>query len=251
MMHCLKSMAYQPKKDIDSKDKTIITVSKINGKDDKGDYTNYMFDLFDPTTKIMKIGMVIKRGDDIFYKEDPGMETVEKITKAELLKKLPLESELDSTTSKYTGDLSQIKELIVEIKSLCKDEKDKIYLKNDSLDKKNTSQSIDNKVKKSTTEMTMKNLKEPVYNKIQQPTNLDDNSSLNKLLLENKIMKNNIINKNNNGLNNSENFINYNNNQKKVNTCSSIYDDLNLREQELLNEQSLLSTMIEESGIKI
>ena len=126
MMHCLKSMAYQPKKDIDSKDKTIITVSKINGKDDKGDYTNYMFDLFDPTTKIMKIGMVIKRGDDIFYKEDPGMETVEKITKAELLKKLPLESELDSTTSKYTGDLSQIKELIVEIKSLCKDEKDKI-----------------------------------------------------------------------------------------------------------------------------
>ena len=64
-------------------------------------------------------------------------------------------------------------------------------------------------------------------------------------------MKNNIINKNNNGLNNSENFINYNNNQKKVNTCSSIYDDLNLREQELLNEQSLLSTMIEESGIKI
>lgn len=251
MMHCLKSMASQPEKD--SKDKTIITVSKINGEDDKGDYTNYMFDLFDPTTKIMKIGMVIKRGDDIFYKEDPGMETVEKITKAELLKKLPLESELDSATSNYIGNLSQMKELIVEIKSLCKDEKDKIYLKNDSLDKKNTSQSIDDK-------MTMKNLKEPVYNKIQQPTNLDYNNFLNKLFVDSQKNKNNIINKNqyNNGLNNFKNFINNNNkdnlnNQKKANeqSYSSIYDDLNLREQELLNEQSLLSTMIEESGIKI
>ena len=254
MMHCLKSMTSQPKQDKESIGKTIITVSKINGKDDKGEYINYMFDMFDPKTKIMKIGMVIKRGDDIFYKEDPGMETVAKITKTQLLQKLPSESGLDGTKSNYIGDLSQMKELIVGIKSLCKDEKDKIYLKNESLDRDENSQMID-KEQRTTETKTMENLKELDRNKMQKPTNLVYyNNFLKNLFANSKTNKNNVINKNkyNNTLNNFKNFnIKNNLNNQKKTKIHPIYDDLYLKEQELLNAQSQLSTMIKNSGIEL
>ena len=131
LFHWISSLTNQPllQKDVNKK---IITVTFMN-KDHKGkasdntgdkdedidNFQNIAFDIFDPKTEQMKMGTIIKKGEKIYYKEDPGIAEFKVISAEELLMKLDAKSLQNEDIEKhYIGDCWPMRKMLYCIQKM-------------------------------------------------------------------------------------------------------------------------------------
>ena len=124
LFHWISSLTNQPilKTDLDKK---VVTVTFMDG-DDNGKvfdeidgFCNVSFDVYDPKTRQIKMGTIVRKGEKIYYKEDPGLEEFTVISAEDLLKKLNVESlQGKDIESEYVGDCWQMRKMLYFVQRL-------------------------------------------------------------------------------------------------------------------------------------
>ena len=101
--------------DADNKDRPHDDTDKDN--EEIYNFQNISFDIFDPKTKRMKMGTIIRKGEKIYYKEDPGLEDFKVISAEELLTRLDVRTDKD-IEEQYTGDCWRMRKMLYFIQQL-------------------------------------------------------------------------------------------------------------------------------------
>ena len=124
LFHWISSLTNQPilKTDLDKK---VVTVTFMDG-DDNGKvfdeidgFCNVSFDVYDPKTRQIKMGTIVRKGEKIYYKEDPGLEEFTVISAGDLLKRLNVESlQGKDIESEYVGDCWQMRKMLYFVQKL-------------------------------------------------------------------------------------------------------------------------------------
>ncbi|MBQ7551933.1 MAG: hypothetical protein IJT15_00595 [Rickettsiales bacterium] len=120
--------------DSDDKDKT----SKHTDENDENidDFQNVAFDIFDPKTEKMKMGTIIRKGEKIYYKEDPGMSDFKVVSAEELMTKLDIQALQGKDIEKeYTGDCWNMRKMLDFVQKLRDKEQQKQENVNKSIKK--------------------------------------------------------------------------------------------------------------------
>ena len=118
LFHWISSLTNKSILQTDEK-KKIVTVTFMDGNDKSklsdeiDDFYNVSFDIYDQETKQMKMGTIIRKGEKIYYKEDPGLAEFRAVSAEELLKKLNVESlKGKDIETEYIGDTWQMRKMI-------------------------------------------------------------------------------------------------------------------------------------------
>lgn len=134
LFHWISSLMNRPVLERD-KNKKIVTVTfmDIENKSKMFDdarteninnFKSISFDIFDPIAEKMKMGTILRKGEKIYYREDPGMDMFETITATELLEKLNIQSlKGKDIDGEYIGDTWNFRKLISLIETLQEKEK--------------------------------------------------------------------------------------------------------------------------------
>ena len=133
LFHWISSLMNKPilQKDLQKK---IITVTFMDGYDDGknrdnfnvNNFQNISFDIYDPKTEKMQMGTIIKKGEKIYYKEDPGFAEFQIISAEELLTKLNfVKLNANDIEKEYIGDCWQMRKMIDFVKKLIEQERQK------------------------------------------------------------------------------------------------------------------------------
>ena len=134
LFHWISSLMNKPifEKDVNKK---IVTVTymdndnKIKTLDDINNLNNFQnvsFDIYNPEDAMIKMGTIIKKGEKIYYREDPGMDKFRPVSATELLTKIDIPALLNqidgSTNATYVGDCWKLRQLVSMLKMLAKQE---------------------------------------------------------------------------------------------------------------------------------
>lgn len=106
---------------LDIKQRPTIRVSSLDVKKANGEeYTNYMFDITDPIKNTNKTGTILRKGDRIFFKQEPGSIRMEEITLECLLQVLPPIDDLckENAEAVYVGDVWPMRKMIDDLQSI-------------------------------------------------------------------------------------------------------------------------------------
>ena len=87
--------------------------------DEVDGFRDVSFDVYDPKTRQIKMGTIVRKGEKIYYKEDPGLEEFTVISAEDLLKKLNVESlQGKDIESEYVGDCWQMRKMLYFVQKL-------------------------------------------------------------------------------------------------------------------------------------
>ena len=118
LFHWISSLTNKPLLTTDT-GKKIVTVTFMDGNDrsktsdEIDNFHNVSFDVYDQKTGQMKMGTIMRRGEKIYYKEDPGQEDFKVVSAEALLTKLDVKLwQGKDFENKYIGDTWAMRKMI-------------------------------------------------------------------------------------------------------------------------------------------
>ncbi len=129
LLHYVKTLtALDVPSRLDIKQRPAISLSSLVVKKTNGEeYTNYMFDITDPISNTYKTCTILRNGDRIFFKQEPGNIGIQEIDFEKLLQILPSIDDLckEGVEAPYVGDVWAMRKMIHDLQSI-RDKQDEL-----------------------------------------------------------------------------------------------------------------------------